>query len=999
MNKQSLHENHIYKIVELAGQGLWLGTNKGLSFFNFHDETFTSYQHIHENLNIPVISLKLMTSGDLAIGTENGLYIYSAVRNSAGRFEGSVKKILDGVVNGIELYKDLMWVATKECVYSYDEKSNKLQDICDEEFLQYIDNERITTLEVKFDNIWIGTISGLIRYDITKDNFEKYTHQKDNPNSLTADWVQTMDFDSNGNLWIGTIDGLTVYNFYDDTFFQYKRKTFNIEGLVSNDILSLFVDNNNLIWLGTYGSGLDIFNTEETLFKRLISKSDVATYNISNSIFSMVKDQEDFLWLTTYGGNIIKLDMMTGNISRPVIDILGESYADTDFSQALNIDTQNRLWIGTNKGINIIDLNTESEVSLKLYRNEIPVDFRDMVETIYFDHSNQLWIGTMEGGAFQLTPIISLQNELSYEIKNLNPELPYIYRDLPLQIKSILETRDGNLWFGSLNGLLMYSKAQEKWFHFENQPNNPQSISNSEILTIFEDSRGILWVGTSNGLNKVNRDNEEEIYFDRITKEDGLPNNVIYSILEDEAKQLWLSTNLGIVKFSSFTETMKSFRANDGLSSDEFNLFSSYIDEYGILYFGSINGVTVIDPTVKRKSAQGRKLMLTNVVVGNNNINVYPLNESDLPELIKTQDDAVIKISVANLYYRSLNLPQYRYRVLGLDDNWIYLNKDRTITFAGLQEGEYFIDVQSRVGDSPWSEASLRIKLNVHFDFFYSRSFVYLVLLLIMCIFLTAIYWVRKYYENKIHRYQGLVKVEGIRLKEAKKQNSALKVELENKLDEIGLMSAQISDTALKLQSHQFRDGLSGFYRYQNIARMLGNHKEENIKINLILIFHLSDLKVIEQELGKIAGAEIISHIAIQLRQKCPSNVHICALDDESFIILGYSTRDNQLVETLTNLRKKLLYSKIPVANDRRVQININITYLEIYEDEIKNIVLLNNIADAVIYIHQHESDKSLSNIIRIELAQMVDTLQDVDMTNQIEHFVENHIISINHIE
>jgi len=60
---------------------------------------------------------------------------------------------------------------------------------------------------------------------------------------------------------------------------------------------------------------------------------------------------------------------------------------------------------------------------------------------------------------------------------------------------SVLQTRDGYLWLGTLNGLVRFDGDRFTVFDESNTPGLP----NNTIVYLFEDSRGWLWVGTDGG--------------------------------------------------------------------------------------------------------------------------------------------------------------------------------------------------------------------------------------------------------------------------------------------------------------------------------------------------------------------------------------------------------------------------------------------------------------------------------------------------------------------
>ncbi len=89
---------------------------------------------------------------------------------------------------------------------------------------------------------------------------------------------------------------------------------------------------------------------------------------------------------------------------------------------------------------------------------------------------------------------------ITAQIGNLQFEKVEIPDAPPIgSVDCIYEDSRGLMWFGSYSGLNMFDGY--KVTKFENDPNDPLSISDNKIRKILEDSKGNLWVGTQNGLN------------------------------------------------------------------------------------------------------------------------------------------------------------------------------------------------------------------------------------------------------------------------------------------------------------------------------------------------------------------------------------------------------------------------------------------------------------------------------------------------------------------
>ena len=60
---------------------------------------------------------------------------------------------------------------------------------------------------------------------------------------------------------------------------------------------------------------------------------------------------------------------------------------------------------------------------------------------------------------------------------------------------SVIQTRDGYLWLGTLNGLVRFDGIRFTVFDEENTP----GLNSDRIVYLFEDSHTNLWIGTDAG--------------------------------------------------------------------------------------------------------------------------------------------------------------------------------------------------------------------------------------------------------------------------------------------------------------------------------------------------------------------------------------------------------------------------------------------------------------------------------------------------------------------
>ena len=107
------------------------------------------------------------------------------------------------------------------------------------------------------------------------------------------------------------------------------------------------------------------------------------------------------------------------------------------------------------------------------------------------------------------------------------------------------------LWIGTFDNGLFYlhlsDRTSNTLFHFEKEPDNPNSITNNQIIDIYEDLYSNLWISTAGGLNRWSREGREFENFDHIID----PSSVLINgVLGDNLGYIWLNS----LKESSFLE-------------------------------------------------------------------------------------------------------------------------------------------------------------------------------------------------------------------------------------------------------------------------------------------------------------------------------------------------------------------------------------------------------------------------------------------------------------
>ncbi len=240
--------------------------------------------------------------------------------------------------------------------------------------------------------------------------------------------------DKDGNMWFGSI-GSGLYR-YDGVFFEQYTGD---EGLLSNEIVSIFQDEDGDIWFGSNG-GVSVYDGSS--FKSYLITGDTMIENRSgivvpsgqrpvNEVNSIIQDREGRMWIGTRGSTFIYDGQSFEMISQ----------GDLNFQNVRHIieDRGGNIWLGGNDGLWRYDGERYSIIT------------KDFVGYIYEDRAGNIWTGSDEHSkrGWALT---------RYDHSSLSQSkpVPSIVKSGEGMIFGILEADDGNIWFGTLQGVQRY---------------------------------------------------------------------------------------------------------------------------------------------------------------------------------------------------------------------------------------------------------------------------------------------------------------------------------------------------------------------------------------------------------------------------------------------------------------------------------------------------------------------------------------------------------------
>jgi ligand-binding sensor domain-containing protein/signal transduction histidine kinase len=388
-------------------------------------------------------------------------------------------------------------------------------------------------------NLWIGTYLDLVRRDSQSGSFIHYTYGVAIPGGL-GEWpVNAICEDSAGYLWVAGHNGLYRYEPSTDTFSNYIK---------IHPVNNIYCDRQGGLWLGT-DSGLlhsqpGSLDQEDPTFEPI---------DIGNAYITVIQeDKQGALWVGTYGAGIKRLDRSTGHITSFQNDPQDPNSLSSDYIFTILQDDSNRLWVGSDKGLDLFDPTTGGFFHYHNDLNDPHSLSSDSVFDLYQDHSGVIWIATSAGinklneTASSIIRYQRFSNTSGVETSAqpagaADPQgLPSLSDTI---VEAVYEDSHGFLWIGTATeGLNRLDRATGTVTVFRPDPADAASISSGEVIAIYEDKAGNLWFGSSDGLDRFDPRTET---FEHIGV---FGRHAVSTIIEDAQGNLWVGYWGGLLR-------------------------------------------------------------------------------------------------------------------------------------------------------------------------------------------------------------------------------------------------------------------------------------------------------------------------------------------------------------------------------------------------------------------------------------------------------------------
>ncbi len=540
--------------------------------------------------------------------------------------------------------------------------------------------------------------------------------------------VTTLRESSSGRLIMGTLQsGLFVFDPATGAWSHLNRTT----GLPQDWVCSLAEDQENNLWVGTHG-GLAL------LRERKVTMHSPPDQWQGRPVLSTMRAHDGAVWAATEGAGVYRFkdNVWTHfDVANPFVWSVYE-------------DSQKQIWAGTWGGGLFRLENGQFAIQTNLFPTTDPV--LALIESPV----GTMWIGTGKG----------LMRVRGGVLEKLTAFGDAAAGD----VRAIEVGDDGELWIGTQgSGLGHFKNGKLQTFWMTN------GLAGNFIISLCHETNGTLWIGTLDmGLSRYKGG-----VFRTINTTHGFPGNTIFHIEDDQEGNLWFNSPHGLFRVSKAhlnacadgtlaTLDLLTYGKAEGLTTltgtGGFTP-SGFRAPDGRLWFSTARGIAIIAPQSARPNPISPPVWIEDVLVDGAVVSAKRSaparntrgNAKDKSGNLVTLQPGRRQLDVqfTGLSYTSPERVRFKYRLRGIDSDWIEAGTRRRVTYPFLLPGEYTFHVAACNSDGLWNETGDTLDIVVLPFFWQTLWFKFLmVILAVMLIALVFYFDSRRRIRSKIER-------------------------------------------------------------------------------------------------------------------------------------------------------------------------------------------------------------------------------------------------------
>jgi len=471
---------------------------------------------------------------------------------------------------------DVLWLGTYSGLERFDIKSGMISHFP-------ITDDVITAIfRDSKRHLWVGTINGLyFCRDGSCKNFTPFNNHRYN-SFIGNNTIRSISEDSHGVIYVSTYDGVWQYNEAEKSFEPCSLIPEGCPG--KNGVVYHFIEDiNGVYWISVWGVGLVRITPAKNSYE-VYSLPDTRIYTLYNNFIT-----DEYIAAGTWGGGLYIINKRTKEVIPYKAQQNWTGSLTNNVVYSLFVNKYNMLFVGTADALNIADLSRLSgDIAIPLYAEAAT----SQKKLSHLDDT----ISCLTSGK---THIWAASNNIlvRYNLDQSEPEeFPFIVEKNQVNgalIYSISVISDTEAWVGTNKGLFLFDSTTASFTSIPLYNNRISDTSSFLVRSIYQDADNTLWIGTYGaGLIHFSPVKGILAQYRHSDNPRSLSNDIIFFINRDSRGMLWIGTNKGLCRYDSETQDFTSYLYDvnkpTGISANHIGSFCE--DAKGYLWFGTNDG-------------------------------------------------------------------------------------------------------------------------------------------------------------------------------------------------------------------------------------------------------------------------------------------------------------------------------------------------------------------------------------------------------------------------
>lgn len=596
-------------------------------------------------------------------------------------------------------------------------------------------DDRVAALGVdRNGTLWIGTWRGLARHRGDAEGFEPVLSVPGDPEGFAQSTIRGIHGARNGNLWIGAQQGQVAMIPADQLGLERLPDPGRVRRWQADGFFAAAEPAGGEVWLG-HAVGIDVFPADGNGEPRRIRHEAADSLSLANAeVRGLLVDRTGLVWVGTFGGGLQRANpgnrALTSRRFEPAADaplqhlnaltvaeaVDGGIWAGISqqgvarFDAALRITgfvpggspsqglpgrqpsaiaetSDGSLWVATEVGIHVRAAGSDR------FQTVSGPEFAEgaAVRRLWPLVDGRLWAATGDG-LFE----IDSQRRVRRLAARDGQRIGGIFN-------AAVEDPAGGGWAGGSEGLFRISP--QGWLEPLVLEANGRPVR-ATVQGVLVDRSGGLWVD-ADGLLRVVVVEGVRARAETISERHGFANVAFgANLLEDGEGRIWTHRFV----YDPDRDLMLRLGRADGVQvgTGWFRAYARLPD--GRFAFGATEGILVVDPARFQPEADEQPLAFTELRVDGR-----PRPVGARPDAIEiAPDERSFSLEFAALDFSAPDSRRYRYRLDGVDGDWLVVDSaTRIASYGGLWPGEYRLRVQGSRRVGGWGRDELGVVIRV----------------------------------------------------------------------------------------------------------------------------------------------------------------------------------------------------------------------------------------------------------------------------------------------